>query len=119
MSVRLEFFFFEGEQPEKKKWCRIPCSHSKRGETEAKGTCFVKDCECSRVDIVSAVNQRGFDREGESRRERESAWGMRQTGDLSTSKAAGAIEFFFFLTRSCRDGTRKESISVTETRPAW
>lgn len=44
MSMRLIFF---ERQLVRKKWCRIPCSHSKRGETEAKGTCFVKACECS------------------------------------------------------------------------
>lgn len=48
-SMRLGIFFFleARSQKKKKKWCRIPCSHSKRGETEAKGTCFVKDCEYS------------------------------------------------------------------------
>lgn len=38
---------------------RITCLHFKRGRTEAKGTCFVKDCEFKRVEIVSALTSVG------------------------------------------------------------
>ncbi|KRE98163.1 hypothetical protein ASG89_03840 [Paenibacillus sp. Soil766] len=44
MSMRGVFFLEQFKAVEKKS-SRITCFHSKRGKTEAKGTCFVKDCE--------------------------------------------------------------------------